>query len=377
MAEVLVTGKKISDMTLVSDILGTEKIPTDVAGDKAVTTGQLLTYLDLNGRSGWGRIDGDITLQADLMNKFNQQDLELANHAGNTDNPHEVTKDQVGLGNVDNTSDLNKPISTATQGALNSFSTDLSNHASNQLNPHNVTKTQVGLGNVDDTSDANKPISLATQNALNLKTDSVEFEAQKNFLDRGNRYKYNATLSPYSKGQIIQSDNELSEFLSLVDNNTINPNTEPLGTSWKVYTGEGSVPDASSTVKGVSKLIDNLTTADSLSSLSASQGKVLQDNKLNTTQAFGVGQTWQDVTALRSSSTTYTNSTGKPIEIAVMIGDDGSSGLQPLTVTISSIAFTYTNLSQDTLVKFTIPDSGSYRFDIGTNTIKKWAELRS
>lgn len=39
-------------------------------------------------------------------------------HIANKENPHKVTKDQVGLGNVDNTSDLNKPISTATQAAL-------------------------------------------------------------------------------------------------------------------------------------------------------------------------------------------------------------------------------------------------------------------
>lgn len=42
----------------------------------------------------------------------------LTAHTSNTNNPHEVTKAQVGLGNVDNTSDLNKPISTATQTAL-------------------------------------------------------------------------------------------------------------------------------------------------------------------------------------------------------------------------------------------------------------------
>ena len=38
-------------------------------------------------------------------------------------------------------------------------------------NPHNVTKTQVGLGNVDNTSDANKPVSTATQSSLNLKAN--------------------------------------------------------------------------------------------------------------------------------------------------------------------------------------------------------------
>ncbi|BDH16591.1 MAG: hypothetical protein [Bacteriophage sp.] len=46
-------------------------------------------------------------------------DAALATHTDNTNNPHGVTKAQVGLGNVDNTSDLNKPISTATQTALN------------------------------------------------------------------------------------------------------------------------------------------------------------------------------------------------------------------------------------------------------------------
>ena len=43
----------------------------------------------------------------------------IAAHVARIDNPHGVTKDQVGLGNVDNTSDLDKPVSTATQTALN------------------------------------------------------------------------------------------------------------------------------------------------------------------------------------------------------------------------------------------------------------------
>lgn len=45
----------------------------------------------------------------------------------------------------------------------------LSNHISNTSNPHSVTKAQVGLSNVDNTSDANKPISILTQAALDLK----------------------------------------------------------------------------------------------------------------------------------------------------------------------------------------------------------------
>ncbi len=43
---------------------------------------------------------------------------ELADHEADHDNPHQVTKAQVGLGSVDNTSDADKPISTATAAAL-------------------------------------------------------------------------------------------------------------------------------------------------------------------------------------------------------------------------------------------------------------------
>ena len=44
----------------------------------------------------------------------------LTTHTSNTNNPHQVTKAQIGLGNVDNTSDLDKPVSTATQNFVNS-----------------------------------------------------------------------------------------------------------------------------------------------------------------------------------------------------------------------------------------------------------------
>jgi len=50
-------------------------------------------------------------------------------------------------------------------------STNIQNHISSTSNPHSVTKTQVGLSNVDNTSDVNKPISTAQQTAINLKAD--------------------------------------------------------------------------------------------------------------------------------------------------------------------------------------------------------------
>ena len=50
----------------------------------------------------------------------------------------------------------------------------LSGHIADQNNPHVTTKTHVGLGNVDNTSDANKPVSTAQATALGLKVDNVD-----------------------------------------------------------------------------------------------------------------------------------------------------------------------------------------------------------
>ncbi len=46
-------------------------------------------------------------------------------------------------------------------------------HLINYTNPHQVTKSQVGLSNVENTSDANKPVSTAQQTALDLKVDKI------------------------------------------------------------------------------------------------------------------------------------------------------------------------------------------------------------
>ena len=46
-------------------------------------------------------------------------------------------------------------------------------HIADTTNPHSVTKTQVGLGNVDNTSDANKPVSTATQTEIDTKQDTL------------------------------------------------------------------------------------------------------------------------------------------------------------------------------------------------------------
>lgn len=80
-----------------------------------------------------------------------------------------LTSSDVGLSNVNNTADANKPVSSAQAAAIALVQADIDVHEARTDNPHSVTKSQVNLSNVDNTSDLNKPISTATQSALNTK----------------------------------------------------------------------------------------------------------------------------------------------------------------------------------------------------------------
>lgn len=89
-----------------------------------------------------------------------------------------LDKTAAGLSNLDNTSDENKPVSSATQTALNLKQSSLGagetfeylrgDKTWQMLNP-----AAAGLGNVNNTTDLNKPVSDATQTALNGKADSA------------------------------------------------------------------------------------------------------------------------------------------------------------------------------------------------------------
>lgn len=172
------------------------------------------TYTEISASLALGETSS--TAYAGNKGKKNAEDI--ASHMADRDNPHNVTKAQIGLGNVDNVSDMDKPISTAVQEALNNkvnivpgkglvsledankihetnekvdtfeeslqyevtrattaentINSSLTDHKADNTNPHGVTKSQVGLGNVDNTSDLDKPISTATQAVLGqLETD--------------------------------------------------------------------------------------------------------------------------------------------------------------------------------------------------------------
>lgn len=113
-----------------------------------------------------------------------------------------LDKTAVGLSNVNNTADADKPVSTATQTALNAKEPTVTGGTTGQYyrgdkSFQTLDKAAVGLANVDNTSDANKPISTATQTALNAKADTTALGTKVLLIDNA------AALPPGTPAGVI------------------------------------------------------------------------------------------------------------------------------------------------------------------------------
>lgn len=82
-----------------------------------------------------------------------------------------LTPSDIGLGNVANTADADKPVSNATQTALNAKAPIANPTFTGTVS--GITKAMVGLANVDNTTDVNKPVSTAQATAIAAKVGSV------------------------------------------------------------------------------------------------------------------------------------------------------------------------------------------------------------
>lgn len=154
-------------------------------------------------------------------------------HIGNKSNPHGVTKAQVGLGNVNNTSDADKPVSTAQATAIadakaagTNAQTNLTTHMQNMSNPHGVTRDQLGLGTTAEIifKKVSAPSGLWKESDERLKTfikplehtlDEICSIPTDSFLIRGT----------HDIGTIAQSIEK--HFPELVSENTVKPESVP------------------------------------------------------------------------------------------------------------------------------------------------------
>jgi hypothetical protein len=116
----------------------------------------------------------------------------------------------------------------------------------------------------------------------------------------------------------------------------------------------------------------------------STSGNVLTSNGTTWTSAtpaggIGIGQTWQDVGGSRALGTTYTNSTGKPIMVAVSLQVNGAFNFSSATVGGVTVAQFGSSDSQNTdrnTVSFIVPNSTNYSITGAGAGLLTWAELR-
>lgn len=158
-------------------------------------------------------------LIADTGSDVTALETKVNNHIANKSNPHAVTKTQVGLGNVNNTSDANKPVSTAQATAIadakaagTAAQTSINSHAGRKDNPHVVTRAQLSLATTDQV------VFAKTTAPSGFFKESSDVRLKDNIRD------LNHTLE-----QICQIPTKSFEMLGKEDEGTIAQNLEGLG----------------------------------------------------------------------------------------------------------------------------------------------------
>lgn len=165
-------------------------------------------------------------------------------HIGNKSNPHNVTKAQIDLGNVQNLAPADMPVSTAQAASIadakaagTKAQTDLSTHANRKDNPHNVTRAQLGLATTDQVVFAKTTAASGFWKESDGRLKS-QVENLNHTLDQicnipTVHFKMNGK---YQVGTIAQSLEEIEPLL--VSENTIPASQIPNQSRFETFVGE-------------------------------------------------------------------------------------------------------------------------------------------
>ena len=229
-----VSDRKAADTQVRTDLEAAfELVAEDLRG--ADTTLQNNITKEVNDRKGEiTRVEKLISDEAATRAQADTTvNAKVDSHIGNKSNPHGVTRDQLGLGNVNNTSDADKPVSTAQATAIadakaagTNAQTNLTTHMQNMSNPHGVTRDQLGLGTTAEIifKKVSAPSGLWKESDERLKTfikplehtlDEICSIPTDSFMIRGN----------HDIGTIAQTIEKY--FPELVSENTVKPETVP------------------------------------------------------------------------------------------------------------------------------------------------------
>jgi len=282
------------------------------------------TYDDLNNKVVIS-LNQTLLDHTQLQNKGTNTHAQIDSHISSTFNPHGVTKSQVGLSNVDNTSDLNKPISTATQTALNAKENTITSGVTTQYwrgdkSWQTLDKNAVGLGNVDNTSDLNKPISNLTQTALNSKENSFSSGTTTQYF-RGD--KTWQTLDKTAVGlPNVDNTSDLSKPISTATQTALNAkeNSFTSGTITQYLRGDKSWQTLDKNAVGLGNVDNTSDLNKPISNLTqtALNGKEPSITSGVTTQYWRGDKSWQtlDKNAVGLGNVDNTSDLNKPISNA-------------------------------------------------------------
>lgn len=229
-----VSDRKAADTQVRTDLeAAVELVAEDLRG--ADTTLQNNITKEVNDRKGEiTRVEKLISDEAATRAQADTTvNAKVDSHIDNKSNPHGVTKAQVGLGNVNNTSDADKPVSTAQATAIadakaagTNAQANLNTHTQNKSNPHNVTRDQLGMGTNSEIvfKKVSAPSGLWKESDERLKSfikplehtlDEICSIPTDSFIIRGS----------HDIGTIAQAIEK--HFPELVSENTVKPETVP------------------------------------------------------------------------------------------------------------------------------------------------------
>lgn len=290
----------------------------------------------------WGSITGNIEEQTDL------QDI-LSDLQSNIDD----VADDLSI-----ETDNRQTADTDLQDNIDTVDGKIDTHISDKSNPHEVTKTQVGLGNVDNTSDLNKPISTATQTALNGKQNTINDLATIRTNASNGQSAYN-TIQNY--GDIVTYD--ASSFATSVQGQKADTALQPNDNISELNNDAGYITSASLPT------VNNSTITFQKNNVTVGDINLNQPN--NETINFNIPTTASDVNAL-PDTTTINDLTTTAQQNAIDSGANTSNIGQIATNTsnISSLSTTVTN-NYNTLDDRITSEVSTLNSSIGTETTNR------
>ena len=217
------------------------KLNSGLNGDITNALNEAKAYTDA-AKTALNKLITDEAAARQAADKVIQDNLNA--HIGNTSNPHKVTKVQVGLGNVQNLAPADMPVSTAQATAIadakaagTKAQTDLSTHANRTDNPHNVTRAQLGLATTDQVVFAKTTAASGFWKESDGRLKS-QVENLNHTLDQicnipTVHFKMNGK---YQVGTIAQSLEEIEPLL--VSENSIPASQVPNQSRFETFTGE-------------------------------------------------------------------------------------------------------------------------------------------